>query len=913
MAERVPGAPTNASRVSSHQHHHINLAYWHHNESATHMAHENAAAMTQTRASSVESSALSSIHVAQVLDQDSSSERVPASTPPTSLAESSSAGSVKGTTAPSQQTATMSTTAEDLSGSRRPRRTRTSVNYNLLDLSNAQVLESANASRNVSGLTGRTLVSASEEDDGEEQTTSTPFGAKVEKAMDIDWEIEIPNDLPPRPAPGSLKRKTSVKDRVKKAAGKVGSVLGKRSREMVEAGKRKVEVLKGGNEKNSKYLKELDMGVKGVLDEMDFDDDDDGDENAEQARPTKRAKKEKAKATTKTRPTPPPLVKSSSATGNVTARKGKRWLKDGLYVGQSADSDGTQAGSKKKLQKKRPSSSASGASFDAEAPPAKRRTMMPMPMFGYLRDDKQADFKLPFDIFAPTFKKGDAKPKDWVDKPNRQNRIVGDAREIWFKKGSLAQSLCICQPPVEGEQGCDYDCLNRAMHYECNENNCMLNGLGCSNRPFAQLNARIKKGGPYDIGVEVIKTTNRGFGVRACRTFAPGEIIMEYTGEIITEYECERRMAEVYNKSDNYYLMQFDRGLVIDGTKGSMGRFVNHSCAPNCEVRMMRGADDRPHMGIFAGDAGVMTGEELTYDYNFDNFGSSQQQCHCGASSCRGFLSKRLNAAEQKLRDKEEKERQRKAAEEAVKNAEAAIQAKKEKDDRGPGWRGWLDLTDRQVRDQLKKEKQEKEEAAKNSDRARRMAARRGEVLPPVSKKEEPASKPVAEAKKPVRDNSRRQASGSTVQTQKSTIRKVPSSESPLSDSGRANSTTEIPTPKPKRPMHSSGRQTSSGSASNALLERASSIFSDDGADEENNNTAVADALDDEDQETVTLATTSTKTNTSKRRKLGKALKDVAGSVGLSRGNKRQAGAGAEAPKTPGKLRQSTLSFSKLI
>lgn len=857
-----------------------------------------------SRAPSVDSSAPSTIQVAHAdaLDEDSFSERVPASTPPTSLAETNSnAGSVKGANVPAQSSTTMVAVEEEQAGGRRTRRARASVNYNLVELSNAQVVESAHASRNVSGLTGRTLVDAPGESG--EHSVGADFGDRVEKAMNMDWDIEIPDELPPRPTSSALKRKPSVKDRVKKAAGKVGSVLGKRSREMMEAGKRKVEELKGGNEKSSKYLKELDMGVKGVLDEMDFDLDDEED-TKQQERPSKRAKKEKT--TSAAKPMAPPLLKATSASGKVTAKKGKRWQKEGLYVGQSMDSDRALVGSKK-LQKERPGSSESGVS-QMTAVQSKKRTMLPLPMFNYLKDDKEVDFKIPFDVFAPSFKKGDPKPKDWNAKHNRTNRIVGDAKEIWYKKSSLAaQSLCICQPPEDGELGCDENCLNRLMHYECNENNCMLNGSGCSNRPFAQLAARMKKGGPYDIGVEVIGTNNRGFGVRACRTFAPGEIIMEYTGEIITEYESERRMIEEYSKSDNYYLMQFDRGLVIDGTKGSMGRFVNHSCAPNCQVRMMRGADDKAHMGIFAGDEGVMTGEELTYDYNFDNFGSSKQKCHCGAATCRGFLSKRLNAVEQRQKDKEELERQRKAAEEAMKNAEAAVQAKKEKSEKGPGWTGWLDLNKREVREQLKKEKEAKEAEAKNSDRARRMALRRGEEVPPLPtpKAAEPAPK-TTEVKKPAR---RRHTSGETVKTQKSTIRKVPSAESSLSVQAGAERLST--TPKTNRP-------TSSRSATTTLLERALSVHSDED-NETNGDIATAGALrdvfDGPDAETDTIVTSSSKATKVKKRKLGNMLKDAASAVGIGRGNKRAEAAEASSSnnRTPGKLRQSTLSFSKLI
>ena len=116
------------------------------------MAREDAA--TMSRAPSVDSSAPSTIQVAHTLDEDTFSDRVPASTPPTSLAESNStSGSVEGSSAPFQAPAAMPTVDEEQTGGRRTRRARASVNYNLVDLMNAQVVEIANASRNVSGLT----------------------------------------------------------------------------------------------------------------------------------------------------------------------------------------------------------------------------------------------------------------------------------------------------------------------------------------------------------------------------------------------------------------------------------------------------------------------------------------------------------------------------------------------------------------------------------------------------------------------------------------------------------------------------------------------------------------------------------------------------------------------------------------
>lgn len=44
-------------------------------------------------------------------------------------------------------------------------------------------------------------------------------------------------------------------------------------------------------------------------------------------------------------------------------------------------------------------------------------------------------------------------------------------------------------------------------------------------------------------------------------------------------------------------------------------------------------------MALFAGDNPIMTGDELTYDYNFDPFSAKNvQECRCGSANCRGVL-----------------------------------------------------------------------------------------------------------------------------------------------------------------------------------------------------------------------------------------------------------------------------------
>ncbi|KAH8686034.1 mitochondrial carrier domain-containing protein [Tricladium varicosporioides] len=220
--------------------------------------------------------------------------------------------------------------------------------------------------------------------------------------------------------------------------------------------------------------------------------------------------------------------------------------------------------------------------------------------------------------------------------PMFRDRFVGDAAAQW-KKADIFDSFsskCVCTP----ESGCDERCQNRIMLYECDDENCNTGKSCCTNRAFATLMERRKGGGKYRIGVEVVKTPDRGYGVRSNRCFEANQIIVEYTGEIITEDECDRRMNEDYKNNECYYLMSFDQNMILDGTKGSIARFVNHSCKPNCRmVKWIVGG--KPRMALFAGDSPIMSGDELTYDYNFDPFSAKNvQECRCGSDNCRGVL-----------------------------------------------------------------------------------------------------------------------------------------------------------------------------------------------------------------------------------------------------------------------------------
>lgn len=59
----------------------------------------------------------------------------------------------------------------------------------------------------------------------------------------------------------------------------------------------------------------------------------------------------------------------------------------------------------------------------------------------------------------------------------------------------------------------------------------------------------------------------------------------------------------------------------------------------------------KPRMALFAGDKGIMTGDELTYDYNFDPYSvKNVQECRCGTASCRGFLGPKPKEVKEALK-----------------------------------------------------------------------------------------------------------------------------------------------------------------------------------------------------------------------------------------------------------------------
>src|ERR1043166_8191820 len=73
-----------------------------------------------------------------------------------------------------------------------------------------------------------------------------------------------------------------------------------------------------------------------------------------------------------------------------------------------------------------------------------------------------------------------------------------------------------------------------------------------------------------------------GTGGFAARDIAADVSVIEYVGEIISKAESLRRC-----EANNEYIFALDDERDLDGSVSwNPARFLNHSCAPNCEAQM---------------------------------------------------------------------------------------------------------------------------------------------------------------------------------------------------------------------------------------------------------------------------------------------------------------------------------------
>ncbi|KAF3457075.1 hypothetical protein FNV43_RR01732 [Rhamnella rubrinervis] len=135
------------------------------------------------------------------------------------------------------------------------------------------------------------------------------------------------------------------------------------------------------------------------------------------------------------------------------------------------------------------------------------------------------------------------------------------------------------------------------------------------------------------------KSGIHGFGIFAKLPHRAGDMVIEYTGELVRPPIADRRERFIYNSlvGAGTYMFRIDDERVIDATRaGSIAHLINHSCEPNCYSRVISVCGDE-HIIIFA-KRDIRRWEELTYDYRFFSI-DEQLACYCGFPRCRGIVN----------------------------------------------------------------------------------------------------------------------------------------------------------------------------------------------------------------------------------------------------------------------------------
>lgn len=121
-------------------------------------------------------------------------------------------------------------------------------------------------------------------------------------------------------------------------------------------------------------------------------------------------------------------------------------------------------------------------------------------------------------------------------------------------------------------------------------------------------------------------------GVFAKKTIRKGTKIIEYTGQLVNKEESDKRQ-ERDAKNGTVYVFTLNKKFDIDGfIGGGHAMLINHHCEPNCETE-----EDNGRIWIKAIKT-IRKGEELGYDYCFDEDTYKEHPCKCGAAKCRKFI-----------------------------------------------------------------------------------------------------------------------------------------------------------------------------------------------------------------------------------------------------------------------------------
>lgn len=126
-----------------------------------------------------------------------------------------------------------------------------------------------------------------------------------------------------------------------------------------------------------------------------------------------------------------------------------------------------------------------------------------------------------------------------------------------------------------------------------------------------------RSSGEFKIG-----RSKTGLGLYTKRPYKTGEFVIEYTGKRIPN--------SIADKLPTKYLFEIDDEWTIDGSpRSNIARYINHSCAPNCESDIFDGKI------LISAIRDIEAGEELSFDYGEEYFDEFIKPHGCKCPACR--------------------------------------------------------------------------------------------------------------------------------------------------------------------------------------------------------------------------------------------------------------------------------------
>ena len=118
------------------------------------------------------------------------------------------------------------------------------------------------------------------------------------------------------------------------------------------------------------------------------------------------------------------------------------------------------------------------------------------------------------------------------------------------------------------------------------------------------------------------QTAAVGLGVFARQTIAADEIVLTFSGPIVSAAEVQDHSAVIAIGN-----------RLFRGRSGGLDDFLNHSCEPNCGL-----VDPLGSLSLMTLRE-ITPGEELTWDYSTANCGEwALAGCRCNAATCRRVI-----------------------------------------------------------------------------------------------------------------------------------------------------------------------------------------------------------------------------------------------------------------------------------